>query len=338
MRALIIEDVKKLAVVERPEPQKGDAVIIKVAYCGICGSDVSFWDRGLFKGLVPGHEFSGTVVHPGNSQSLKAGDRVTAIEISPCYECRTCQEGFFNNCPSTMKQSPGITWDGGMAEYVAVRSDMVRKLPDEVNDIAGALIEPTAVSLHNVRWAGVGPGSRVLITGAGPIGLLAAACAKALGAAFVAITELKERLAFPQAATYVDEVFNATDPELAPKLLAAAGGYGFDQAIDSVGAPQTLETCIGALKPGGKLALIGVKDKSTAIPVNLLQAKGLTVFGDLFFLPADFDLVIELMRTGMLKIEECASVIIPLSEAQHYFGQLNTGRGTAVKVLCDPRL
>lgn len=340
MRALIIEDIKKLAVAELPRPETdGSKAIIKVAYAGICGSDVGFWSRGMFKGTAPGHEFSGTIVDPGNSTALKAGDRVTAMEITPCLECRTCREGYVNVCPSAMADSPGIGRNGGMAEYVAVRTDMVRKLPEEVSDIEGALVEPTAVSMHAVRLTGVSQGSRVLVTGSGPSGLLAAASAKALGADYVAITEVKEdRMEFPRRAPYIDEVFNALDPDLDNKLLAATGNEGFNQAIEGTGNTQATHTCLKALKKGGKLAIVGVKDRDVVIPMTTVQAKAITLVGDLFFLPEDFDLVLALMKSKKLDVANCATCIVGFGEGQKYFEQLYAGAGIDIKILLNPEL
>ena len=180
MLAVVIKGKRRLSVVETEAPRAdGEKVIIKVSGVGICGSDLHAWDHGGMVGLIMGHELGGTVVDPGAlKDSLKVGDRVTALPANPCGQCDPCKSGKPNLCVNMLAAAPGLTAPGAYAQFFASRPDMVRKLPDTVSDVEAALIEPTAVALHAIRLAGLKPGDKVLVTGGGIIGLLSAAWAR----------------------------------------------------------------------------------------------------------------------------------------------------------------
>lgn len=167
MKSLVVKKEFYIDAEEREIPKaEPGMVVIKVAYASICGSDYLIWSGGPYLGLVPGHEFSGTIVDASDSD-FKVGDAVCAIEMNPCGECFYCKNGMPNLCPTQMNDSPGISREGGYAEYVKVRTDMVRKLPENDTLLLGAICEPLSVSLHGCKQAGIKPGDRVLVWAAG---------------------------------------------------------------------------------------------------------------------------------------------------------------------------
>ena len=237
MKAVAIKDVKQFEIKEIPEPNPdGKKVIIEVSKTGICGSDIHYWVNGEPKGLVMGHEFSGVVLDPGDRLDLIKGDRVTALPISPCGKCEACQNGDVQFCPETWNQAVGLSVDnpGGLTSKIAVRSDMVIKVPDNIQDEEVAMVEPLAVGLHAAHLGRIAVGDDVLVIGAGIIGLASAEFAKKEGASYVAITETnKARGQKAVDLKVADEYYDATDKDLVSKLMAKTNG-GFDVVIECV--------------------------------------------------------------------------------------------------------
>jgi threonine dehydrogenase-like Zn-dependent dehydrogenase len=332
MKALVVTASRKIECkqIDDPKPD-GEKALIKVSYAGICGSDIYPWERGSGD---CGHEFSGVIVDPGSSTTLKQGDRVTAMEINPCLKCDLCAAGDVNVCKMVMADAPGLSAAGGMAEYVLVRADMVRALPDNVDDILGAMAEPAAVSMHAVRRAGIGKESRVLILGAGPIGVLAAAAAQAFEAEHIVITEINEnRLAFVQKTRYAHLVLKANAPDFMEQLKVNAGAKGFDAILDCSGS-GTAEI-IRFLKPRGKYIAVAPHGEVTLDRGTLLVCE-YDIQGVILFIPEDFDLVLEMMSSGKLDIRKLCTKITDFNEAQACFEDLASGKTENMKILFKP--
>lgn len=332
MRILTMTDKKKMEIAEKPIPQPGDKeALIKVSYAGICGGDWHMvWTNGVRAGknAVAGHEFCGVVVNSGDG-TFQTGDRVTAIEYTPCGECEYCKSDRPHLCLSRFSNGIGLMHDGAFAEYLTARTDMIYKIPDNVSDVQAAMIEPCAVGMHGVRIAGVKEGSKVLITGAGAIGLFAAACAKALGASTVAITEVDPiRLSQAEAADFIDFVFNGADENLADSLRKAADGL-FDCAVECSGNSHAATTAIEAVKPGGTMTVLayGAGPKVDYFPFINDEKR---IQGAVFFKPEDFRMVIDFMEEGKINIEKYAE-IIRMEEVQNTFLGLDNGSCHAAK-------
>ena len=166
MKCVKIKGVKKFEIGDIPEPKSQDgSVVIDVKKCGICGSDIHYWDAGEPVGLVMGHEYCGIVTNPGAREDLKVGDRVTALPISPCGHCSACVTGNPQYCPETWTQATGLslTNPGALAPKMAIRPDMVLKVPDNVSDDEVAMVEPSAVGLHAVHLANIKVGENNLL-------------------------------------------------------------------------------------------------------------------------------------------------------------------------------
>ncbi|HHW40662.1 MAG TPA: alcohol dehydrogenase catalytic domain-containing protein [Syntrophomonadaceae bacterium] len=338
MRVVSLAGERQLSVIETEEPKsEGEKVIISVAKVGICGSDIHLWEKGERVGLVMGHEFSGKVVDPGGCKDkFRVGDRVTVIPLNNCGECVNCKNGKINMCLNGLAACPGITAPGAYAEYYAARPDMVRKLPDNVSDEEGAMIEPTAVALHAVRLAGVKPGDKVLITGGGIIGLLCAMWARAAGASYIALTEtnpLRRDNALKMGD--VSEVFDATDKDLVNKLREASKG-GFDQALECAAVAPAVNTAIQALRHGGKMVLVGVNYSLVPIYTLLAVLHELEIKGVIGYLPYEFDLCIELMGKKAINVERFVSRTVGFDGVQEAFERLVSQNNPDVKVLVQP--
>ena len=241
MKALTLVEPKKFAIIEKDIPvATGNKVVIKVKRTGICGSDIHMiWQTGYNAGtnFVIGHEFAGEIYDSGNSTIFKNGDRVVAMEIGSCLKdtCEFCGTGHENICDHVLEGGPGIGSDGGYGQYVAVREDMVRFLPDNVSFTAGAMVEPASISMHGLKLAKVNENSKVLITGCGPIGMFAAACAHALDVKEVYITETNnDRIKLVTDSGFVKKAFDAKDDQIDNKLKEVAPS-GFDAVIECSG-------------------------------------------------------------------------------------------------------
>jgi 2-desacetyl-2-hydroxyethyl bacteriochlorophyllide A dehydrogenase len=339
MKVVMLVGKQKLEVVEIDKPVRdGQNVIIKVIYCGICGSDIHYWVDGQgmagVKNLIMGHEFHGTVDDPGAREDLKVGDRVTVVPANPCGKCAPCLKGWTNLCVDiTKRPQPGLNGPGAYAEYIAVRPDMVRNLPDSIDDVAACTIEPLTVGLHTIRSACIKPGDRVFIGGAGIIGLSCAAWARVNGASYIAMAEVNDsRRDKARELGVVDDVFDGRDEKLNSKVKRTTGG-GVDVAIDTSAAETAINSAILLLKPKGTLVLAGVSLKPQALTTLIALAKEITIKSVYAYIPSEFDMVMDFLAKGVVKMERFVSRIIRMNEAQDAFEDLHSGKTKDVKVV-----
>lgn len=335
MKALTLVEPKKFKIIEKDIPKPIDnKVVIKVMNTGICGSDIHMiWQTGWSAGtnFVIGHEFSGEIYDPGKSQKFHKGDRVVAMEIDSCLKdtCEFCGTGRENICDHVLEGGPGIGSDGGYGQYVAVREDMVRILPDNVSFISGAMVEPASIAMHGLMQAYVTKESKVLITGCGAIGMFAAACAHALGVKEVYVTEAnKERVKIAANSGLVKEAYNARKEDLDSKLKEAAP-KGFDAVIECSGNKTASTTGLNHLKKGGHMVLIAYGETPDINLFNFVNSEH-HLSGSLFFTQEEFDLVIKLMAEKKLNLEPYAK-LISMEEVQSSLEGLETGRENAIK-------
>ena len=340
MKAVKLTGPKQLELVEIEAPQPdGNNVIIKVSACGICGSDLHYWHAGKGMGgvsdLIMGHEFSGIVADPGNRDDLTAGDRVTALPLDPCGLCAACRARHVNICLRALKRSiPGNNSPGAFAEFLALRPDMVRKLPDTVNDIQAAMIEPTAVALHAVRTAAICPGDTVMISGGGPIGLLCVAWAKISGASYVALTEVNSfRKSFAEQNLDADGVFDPTDQAFASQVMKKIGG-GFDVVIETSGSDAGINQALMMLKPKGRLILAGINAHTQAVLTIVAAAREITQKSVMAYLPDEFDTAMEYIAQNRIDVEKLVTSTTDLQSLGLAFETLASGASEEIKIIC----
>ena len=340
MKAVAIKGVKQFEIKDISEPKAdGEKVIIEVSKTGICGSDIHYWVNGEPKGLVMGHEFAGVVVDPGDRLDLVKGDRVTALPISPCGKCEACRNGDVQFCPETWSHAVGLSLDnpGGLTSKIAVRSDMVIKVPDNIQDEEVAMVEPLAVGLHAAHLGRIAVGDDVLVIGAGIIGLASAEFAKKEGASYVAITETnKARGQKAVDLKVADEYYDATDKDLVSKLMAKTNG-GFDVVIECVGNGAAVNSSISMVKPGGIVVLVGVA--TDAVPTYTVMAvmKELVVQGAIAYTYNEFKSCIDLISRKQVDVLKFVDDIVPLERVQEAYERLTSGTDAAVKILVDPK-
>ena len=338
MKAAQLDDVKKFKIVDIEKPKEDGKVIIDVLKTGICGSDIHNWDAGSPKGLIMGHEFTGKVVNPATRVDLKVGDRVTALPISPCGHCEACETGNPQYCNETWSHAVGLSLDnpGGLTSTIAVRPDMVMKLPDNVSDEEGAMVEPTAVGLHAIHLADIKVGDNVLVVGGGIIGLVSAMFAKLEGAEYVAVSETNEARGEKSVILNVaDEWFNAKDENFLKNILTKVPG-GFDKVIDCSGNTKAVESELLTIKPGGTMVLVGVSPKPIEFASVLAVMKELTIKGAIGYTKEEFKDCINLIADKKINVIKFVDEIMPLTETQKAYERLTSGTDSAVKIMIDP--
>lgn len=339
MKAVAIKGFKEFEIKDINEPiSDGKKVIIEVKKSGICGSDIHYWVNGEPKGLVMGHEFAGVVLDPGDRLDLNKGDRVTALPISPCGKCEACRNGDVQFCPETWSHAVGLSLDnpGGLTSKIAVRSDMVIKVPDNMKDEEVAMVEPLAVGLHAAHLGRIAVGDDVLIIGGGIIGLASAEFAKKEGASYVALSETNEARGKKAVQLKVaDEFVNALESDLPKKLLEKTNG-GFDVVIECVGNDAAVNSAFTMVKPGGIVVLVGVA--TNAIPTYTVMAvmKELVVQGSIAYTYNEFNSCINLIANKKIDAMKFVDDVVSLEEVQHAYERLTSGSDAAVKILVDP--
>ena len=339
MKSIAIKGVREFELKEIKEPKSdGTKVIIDVKKAGICGSDIHYWEAGGPIGLVMGHEYCGVVTDPGARKDLKVGDRVTALPISPCGNCHACLTGNPQYCPETWTYATGLSLDnpGAFAPKMAIRPDMVIKIPDEMTDEEGAMVEPTAVGLHAVHLADINVGDKVLVIGGGIIGLVSAMLAKKEGASYVAVSETNEQRGKKAVKLEVaDEWLDAKDPKLIENMINKTKG-GFDYVIDCCGNAPAVTTALSIVKPGGTVILVGVSLEQITIPTVVAVMRELTVKGAIAYTKDEFKTCIDLIANKQINVSQFVDEIVSLEEVQSSYERLTKGTDEAVKIIVDP--
>lgn len=314
MRANILKNQGTMAMETLPLPTLDpDQVLVQVVAVGVCGSDVHYYEHGRIgpyvvdHPLILGHELSGRIAAVGSAvDPARVGKRVAVEPQRPCRTCKQCKAGRYNLCPDIeFYATPPI--NGAFAEYVTIESDFAYDIPDNVSDEAAALIEPLSVGLWACERAGIKPGSRVLIAGAGPIGIIAAQAARAFGAAEIHISDIAEdRLAFAlkHGATHaINARSDSTD------------GLDVDAFIDASGAPQAVRAGIMAVGPAGRVILVGLGADDVELPVSFIQNREIWLSG-VFRYTNTWPLAIQLIADGKVDLDILVTGRFALSESE----------------------
>ncbi|MCW2870215.1 NAD(P)-dependent alcohol dehydrogenase [Actinacidiphila oryziradicis] len=314
MRASVLSGVGEIAVEERPVPAvRPDEVLVRVAAVGVCGSDVHYYREGRIgdfvvdKPLVLGHEVSGRIVAVGaDVDTGRIGERVAIEPQRPCRVCRQCKAGSYNLCPHMeFYATPPI--DGAFCEYVTIQADFAHPVPDSLSDEAAALLEPLSVGIWAARKARIVPGSRVLIAGAGPIGVIAAQAAKAFGATEIIVSDpVADRRALVAR-------FGATrtiDP-----VAESVRDLGVDAFIDASGATPAVVSGIGAVRGGGVVVLVGMGADEIALPIPLIQSRELIITG-VFRYTDTWPVAAQLVASGQVDLDSLVTGRFSLEDAE----------------------
>lgn len=343
--SFVLSGIRAVSFEDRPVPKISDPhdVLIQVKVTGICGSDVHYWDHGsigsyvLKSPMVLGHESAGTIVEVGSAvSSLKVGDDVAMEPGVPCRRCVRCKEGTYNLCLD-MAFAATPPYDGTLARYYVLPEDFCYKLPKNVGLEEGALVEPLAVAVHITKQSGVKNGDSVVVFGAGPVGLLCCAVAKAFGASkIISVDIVKPRLEFAKefaaTATYESQRISAADN--AAKIIEENDlGVGADVAIDASGAEPSVQAGIHVLRTGGTYVQGGMGKDDITFPIMAACTKELTVKGSFRYSSGDYSLAVDLIATGKIGVKRLISGRVRFEDAEQAFKDVKAGK--AIKILIE---
>lgn len=321
---------------EQPEVGYND-LLIKIKKTAICGTDVHIynWDEWSQNtvpvGLTVGHEYVGVVAGMGDGvRGFEIGDRVSGEGHITCGHCRNCRAGRRHLCRNTM--GVGVNRPGAFAEFLSIPADNAFKLPDEVSDDMAAIFDPFGNAVHTALSFDL-VGEDVLITGAGPIGMMAAAVAKHAGARHVVITDINDfrlELAKKMGAT---RTVNSSTESLTDVMAELSMTEGFDVGLEMSGVGVAFNDMLAALNHGGKVALLGIPPKDMAIDWNQVIFKGLIIKGiygrEMF---ETWYKMAALIQSG-LDLSPMITHVIPVSEYQRGFDIMRSGKSG--KVILD---
>ncbi len=292
-----------------------DQVLVRIAAVGVCGSDIHYFESGRIGSfvvngpLILGHESSGVIVAEGDEVvPSRIGQRVSIEPQRPCRTCRYCKSGQYNLCPSMeFYATPPI--DGAFAEYAAIQSDFAHEIPDSMSFEAAALIEPFSVGIWACKKAGIAAGSSVLITGAGPIGIMVAQAARAFGATRIVISDPvsgRRDVAVRYGAT-----------QLIDPLVTKLGDRGLevDAFIDASGSAIAVQSGIREVRPGGVVVLVGMGADDYSLPISTIQNRELLVTG-VFRYANTWPTAIELVRSGAVDLDSLVTGRFGMNEVE----------------------
>lgn len=310
MKSIVYKNAQEVTVEQKAVPEIGPGeVLIKVAYAGICGSDMNIY-QGMHPRakapLVMGHEFSGTIEkgHP----TLAKGTPVTVYPLLSCGHCEPCLSGAAHVC-NTLKLI-GIDCDGAMAEYVKVPADKVLEIPPTLSLKLGAFIEPLAVGVHAVRRSGYKPGDRVVVFGAGPIGLCVASCLKYFGASKVIVIEANPyRLQVAQKLGFT--TIDAANEDVRAKVKEYTNGVNADFAFDCAAHPSVQTHLMDILRVQGTAVVVGSYKKPPEVDLLKVEFKELTMIGIRVYERRDFEIAIRILESGFIDFNLLLSEATP---------------------------
>jgi L-iditol 2-dehydrogenase len=340
MKACVLKKRYEVEITEtaRPSPEPWE-VLIRVKATGLCGSDLHAY-RGTHKFRVPpivsGHELAGVVEKTGNEvRLLKEGDRVTVEPWTHCGKCEFCIAGRSNLC--TDKVAMGTArWSGSFAEYVIAPEAVTYRLPENVSFETGALIEPLAASMHALRRAGMRPGERAVVLGAGTIGLSILLLLKACGIVGCIVTDVEDFNLKIAETLGADLTVNTKKSSLPDAVSELTRGMGADLVFVAAGAGNLVQDATLVLKRGGKIAVPAIFDGPISLDMFPAVYGEHDILGSWSYTKKDFDVVIDLLSVGLLDPMPLITHRMPLVDAGKAFSIADTRSENVVKILFTP--
>lgn len=346
MKVAVYEGVKSIRLQERPNPKPAPGeVIIKIKYCGICGTDVhAYLHEGLLPpGLVLGHENVGTIAEIGEGvEGWKVGERVVAGPPGLCGECYYCKHGYPTLCETGFSRTNGLALghDGGMAEYMRVREPKTRlyRIPDSVSFEDAVLIDPMAVGLRGILQSKFQLGDNVVVVGAGVIGLGTIQWLKLGGARHITVLQPSPRKRELALKFGADVGLNPLEEGAAvrEKVMALYGGIGADIVFECAGTPQALQTALSVVRGAGQVLVLGVSGEPTPLVEAMLVQRETEIKATLAYGEDEIRLCLDFLAQRRFNTEGMLSDIISLDDiVEKGFEKLASTKGL-VKVVVAP--
>ncbi len=344
MKALLLSEYKHLEVKNVPIPVPGPHdVLVRVAACGICGSDVHGYDGSSGRRIPPvvmGHEAAGTIAAVGSEvNGFAEGDRVTFDSTVYCGVCEFCRRGDVNLCND--RQVIGVSCAefkraGAFAEYVAVPARIVYRLPDALAFAEAAMLEAVSVALHAVRVSELEGGETALVIGAGMIGLLVLQAARVAGCARIFVADVDATRLKLATDLGADGTILTGEAELEQEILRHTGGHGVDVVFEAVGRSETVAAAIDCVRKGGKVTLIGNIAPEVSMPLQKVVTRQIRLQGSCAS-AGEYPEAMELVATGKIRVGPLITAIAPLSDGPTWFQRLYDREPNLMKIVLDPR-
>lgn len=344
MNALVLSEYRQLKIEELPLPTCGPRdVLIQVAACGICGSDVHGYDGSSGRRIPPivmGHEAAGIVVAVGaEARAVAPGDRVTFDSTVYCTKCEFCRRGEVNLCED--RQVVGVSCGeyrraGAFAEYIAVPEYIVYKLPLALSFADAAMLEAVSVALHAVKLSRIDGGETALVIGAGMIGLLVLQAARVAGCSRIFVADVDATRLEMAATLGAAETLHASESDLIREVLRLTDGRGVDVVLEAVGRNETVVTAIDCVRKGGTVTLIGNIAPQISIPLQKVVTRQIRLQGSCAS-AGEYPEAIELVSSERIKVAPMISAVAPLGDGPRWFERLHAREPNLMKVILDPR-
>lgn len=338
MKVAVMNGIGKMGFVEREIPQPADnEVLVKLEYVGICGSDMHYYETGRIGDYVVeppfvlGHEPGGVVVEVGkNVTHLKVGDRVALEPGKTCGHCEYCSEGKYNLCPDVVFfATPPV--DGVFQEYVAHEAALCFKLPENVDTLEGALIEPLAVGFHAANQGGAHAGQTAVVFGAGCIGLVSMMALKAEGVSRVYVVDIMQKRLDKAMELGATGVINSMNTDVQEEIGRLTEGKGVDLVIETAGMEVTTRQAIHITKKGATIVLVGYsKTGEMTLPLSLALDKELT-FKTVFRYRHIYPMAIEAVASGKVNLKGIVSNIFNFDDIQAAMDKSVSDKANIVK-------
>lgn len=343
MQALLLTHYRKLELTEAERPAIGpDDVLVRVAACGICGSDVHGYDGSSGRRVPPiimGHEAAGVIADVGAKvDRAQVGDRVTFDSTISCGRCESCRRGAVNLCES--RRVLGVSCadyrqHGAFAEFVAVPQNILYSLPREMPFEHAAFIEPVSVAVHGVDRLAIKPGERAVVVGSGMIGLLVIQALRVAGCRQVVAIDIDSgrlELAKEVGAT---ETIDSKQADAVGSVMKITGGEGADVALEVVGNAAAVGAAIGCVRRGGRVGLVGNLAPEVPFPLQAVVTRELTLYGSCSS-AGEYGRAIELVASGAIRVAPLISAIAPLADGPRWFERLYAREPGLMKVILKP--
>ena len=343
MKALLYTKPYTFEYTDVPDPAVGDDdVLVRIKASGICGSDVHGFTGKTGRRLPPlimGHEAAGVVEKMGkNVEGFAKGDRVCFDSTVYCNKCEACVNGRYNHCEKRQVLGvsvPSFKRHGAFAEYIAVPSWIVFKIPDELSFVNAALLEPASIGTHAANRAPITADDTVVVIGAGTIGLFILQGARLRGAAKIIVADINEFRLDLARRLGADIVVNPLESDVRQIVLAETQDKGADVTIEAVGYAKTFADAVALAKVGGYVVAVGNLEKEAEFDLQQFIARELTFTGS-YASSGEFSQCIDLVASGKINVEPLISDVVPLRDGAAAFQRLLKGEENLLKIVLEP--
>ncbi len=343
MKALVLEQYKHFVFTDMPVPQiSDDDVLVRVKVCGICGSDIHGMDGSSGRRIPPlimGHEASGVIEAVGaDVRGWQPGDRVTFDSTVYCGECWYCRRGEINLCDN--RRVLGVSCGdyrqhGAFAEYVAVPSRILYRLPDNLTFEQGAFVEPVSIAAHAVARTLLPLGCTAVVVGSGMIGLLVIQTLRAAGCSQVIAVDLDQSRLDLAVELGASLGLRADQPDILDVIRQHTGGRGADAAFEVVGITPTLRLAVDSVRKGGHVTLVGNIAPKAELALQTVVTREITLNGSCSS-RGEYAVCLDMISRGVIKVDPLISAVAPLNEGGSWFSRLYEGKEPLLKVMLRP--